>query len=271
MKARQIITRTVLAAGAAGGITALALAGAVPAGASLNPTQVITPNGQAGYSSTMNDPGHYTRIKDTFYLRQALEGQGPAGAAGIQLCNESSGNAVQLAVRWDSGISRFRVLLGSGTLTENPGTNTTACNSGGGAALESDLTPVLTIPQGQTIKLVLQEIHPGFYEAFAKNMTTGVNVSKSFSGLTFPDEAFAGLVQKDDTLSPPATTKLARMTDIGLIDSTGTNSTLADGSAWDTNQVRATANGLNSDGSLVTPASSLSGPAFSVFEGGNVG
>lgn len=242
-------------AAAAGGVlsaAALALAGTLPAAANIGGTQVITANGEAGEFANMNGPGHFTDLQAQGGANANLEGLGSTGGAGIQLCNESSGNAVQLGLRWNTTAHKFDVLVGSGTLTAGTGTNNTACDSGG-AFTGGPLSMPLQIPAGDNYKLELKEISPGFYEAFAKDTTLGISSSKAFSGLSFPDTASVGVVQNQTNLSAPAVNRLCDFWSVLATGSAGGHASLGGSSFWTAQLAHSTANGLSSDPTLVTP------------------
>jgi hypothetical protein len=243
-------------------------ASASPAGVSATP--VITSNGEAGYYAGENQPGHFKQITTQFYLRVAAKSLTTGAGEGVQLCNDSSGHAVQLGVRWNG--TGFQVLFGSGTLGASaPGTNVTACNSGG-AVLGAPLSPNLVIPQGDTVRLILKEISSGVYEAFAKDVTANFSASKGFTGsLTFPDEASAGVVQDISLRAAPASIKLVHFATLTARDSLGVTSTLGGTSEWTAVQAYSNHSGDNSNPAIVTPASSLSGDHFNVFTSAQVG
>ncbi|HEY6276921.1 MAG TPA: hypothetical protein VIX86_11380 [Streptosporangiaceae bacterium] len=258
---------TIATALAAGG---LALAAALPAAAGISHTKVITPNGEAGYQAGMNGPGRFKAVQAQFTLRNEAKGLGSTGGTGVQLCNDTTGNAVQLGARWNAGENAFDILVGSGTLTAHPGTDTTPCNSGGAFA-GSDLSPALDVPAGNTVLLILQEVSPGVYEAFAKDVTLGTSASKSFAGLTFPDEAGVGVVQNLTTLSAPLALRLASFTDVRLTGQKCGTHNLGGTSCWTAVQAYSTANGMSSDPPLVDPQSSLHGRNFHVEIGSETG
>lgn len=240
------------------------------AGASVSPTPSINDVGEAGYYAGMNGPHRFTQVRTTFYLRNEAKGLGLTGGEGIQLCNDSSGAAVQLGVRWNG--TGFQVLVGSGSLlgaADSDGTNATDCNSGG-ALLGVPLVPNLVIPQGHNVRLILEEVSPGLYEAFAKDITDNFSASKSFAGLTFPDEASAGVVQDLSGRSAPANLNLVRFRHTRAAGLNGVLHYLGDQLAWTAVQAYSTATGDNSNPRLVTPDALVQG-RFHVFAGAIVG
>ncbi len=258
------LTRLAVPLAALAGSLALAL----PAAAGVSPAKVITSNGEAGYYAGENAPGHFTQVRTQFYLRAAAKSLTTGAGEGVQLCNDTSGRAVQLGVRWNG--SAFQVLFGSGTLAATPGTNTTACNSGG-ALLGGALSPNLLVPQGHTVKLILKEISPGVYEAFAKDITTSLSASKGFTGLTFPDEASAGVVQDISLRAAPANIKLVHFASLSARDDNGVTSTLGGTGEWTAVQAYSNHSGDNSNPAIITPANSLLGGHFNVFTSAQVG
>jgi len=253
-------------------VAALALAvplvPALSASANVSPTKVITANGEAGYYAGENQPGHFKQENTQFYLRKAAKSLTAGAGEGVQFCNDSSGNAVQLGLRWTG--TGFQVLVGSGTLTATPGTNTTACNSGG-ALLGAPLSPNLVIPQGDTVRLILKEVSPGLYEAFAKDVTTSLSASKGFAGLTWPDEASAGVVQDLSGRAAPADIKLVHFATLTARDSNGVSATFGGATEWTAVQAYSNFSGDNSNPPIVTPADSLSGDHFNVFTSAQTG
>lgn len=266
---------------AAGLAAAVAVAGGLlaagPASAATTPPiTVITSNGEAGFYAGMNDPGHFKTIKAEFYLRKAIQTIGAAtGGVGIQLGNDSSGNAVQMGAIWNSPAcpGLVEVGYGTGTLSATPGTNTTAINSGGRLA-PLHLSPVLCAPVGHTVKVNLTEVSPGLYEAFGKDITANLSASKAFAGLSFPDEASAGVVADLSSRSAPASVKLVQFTSVQAKNSTGTTSGLGGTSAWTPVGVASNPSGNSGNPFLVTPGSlstSAGLSSFGVFVGAQTG
>ena len=249
-------------------IPAAAIALAAPAMANVSPTKVITSNGEAGYYASTNGPGRFVDVRTRFYLRNEAKSLTTAAGEGVQLCNESTGNAVQLGFRWTG--TAFQALVGSGTLVATPGTHTTACNSGG-ALLGVPLVPNLLVPQGHNVHLILHEVSPGVFEAFAKDTTDSISASKSFAGLSFPDVASAGVVQDISTRSAPANLKIVKFHSTRVTMQNHPSGYLGTSLLWTSVQAYSNHTGDNSNPAIITPASSLVNGRFFVFAGAQTG
>jgi len=264
--------------------------GTVAASASIiGDPAVVTANGEAGYFADMNGPGHFTTAKDQFYIRKAAEQMTPYCSSypctpnpkwsgiGIQLGNDSSNNVAQLGIVRngpDCVANQFEVGWSNGTLSATTGTNTTPLNSGGILPTFHPMVPALCVPQGDTLKLNLTEVHPGVYEAYAKDVTLGISSSKGFASLDFPDNAGFGVVQDIGSRSAPANNKYVHFAYIDLSDNIGAHNDglLNSGGDWSVTGVASNPAGNSSTPYLVAP-SVLTGQGhhFDIFVGALTG
>lgn len=260
------LPRGVAAAGiglvAAGGL-ALGLTLSGFAGASIvGNQQVITSNGEAGYYASMNGPGHFTSARTTWYVRKAEQTLGTSSASfvhgiGIQIGSDQTGKVAQLGGLWNTTKchNALEIEYGSGYLTTKaPDTNGTPVNDGGAVVPTSELNPVLCVPWNDYVKIGLYEVHPGVYEAYAKDLTTGVSISKGFAGVSFPDEAGVGVVADTTNRAGPVTaTELANFNSINFTDSNGASGGFFGSSDWSPVGVGSTATGTDGSPFLVAP------------------
>ncbi len=183
----------------------------------------------------------FTQVDGTFSLNAEAEGIGVSqvsgvagytgtthidGAIGIQLCNESDGDAAQLGAVYVGdvgGTPSFAVGFLTGTLT---GLTINPCWGGGvfqTASANTTFTHIGLVPAGTLIEAQIAEDGGGVLFT-AENLTTGLaNYSYWDKAAPWfdPNEA-AGGVQTDTTgLSAPAVNDLTDFSDVYAVDANG--------------------------------------------------
>jgi hypothetical protein len=139
------------------------------------------------------------------------------------------------------------------------------------ASLGVPLVPNLLIPQGHNVHLILHEVSPGLYEAFAKDTTDNISASKSFVGLSWPDVASAGVVQDISTRSAPANLKIVHFHSTRVTQLHHPSGYLGTSPLWTAVQAYSNHTGDNSNPAIITQASTLINGRFDVFAGAQTG
>ena len=268
MRSMSLTRRLALASASAAAVAGLALAGSAGASASaahpagVSPTTVYTSNGEAGYYAFGTG---FSRVHSQVYIRKYAANLGTADAMGIQLCNNSDGNAIQIGVVPNGTTPQtFSVRYGVGALTGSPD----PC-VGVGTLSPSD--PLATaalghLPIQENIAMNIKLIGHDRAVVAAQDLTTDTNYWSTVISIpeNFYGEAGVGLQDGfTPPLAGPATNELAAMRNSYVVDNHGHEGALGTSPYWTAVQVNSS--GTGNPPALITPKSSLSGNTFKIW------